>query len=431
MRVIVIGAGIAGLAAARRLTQRGHEVVVLEAGDGVGGRTRTVQVGDFRVDSGAIFVMGQYDRTLAFLRAAGRTAEMARWPARTAVLDPDGGRHEVRFDRPWTLLGLPQLGWRDRARMAARVGRLVLTSGAGPFALEDLAASDDGETLAEWGRRTLGDAGYEHVLRPLMGPLTGADPEVISAGFARALMHQITRTQLTVPADGMGAIAGWLLEGTGAEVRLETPVRELAHDDAGVSVVLDGDRMTADAAVVATDVLTAARLVEPAVRPELTDALRRVVPIRTFHVLLGYHRDPWPAVPYDLVVRAGEGRHHDYGVLRNARRAPGSAPPGGENVSVYLDTAQLAGRDPFEAARRAVAETLGPAEPDIERLFELEAGLIAPTPGHYRRMLGLRDAMPPRIRLAGDFLTHSGIEGALRAGERAARDLDAVAPAAS
>lgn len=50
-------------------------------------------------------------------------------------------------------------------------------------------------------------------------------------------------------------------------------------------------------------------------------------------------------------------------------------------------------------------------------------------PGHYRRMQTARDGMPQRIRLAGDFLTHSGIEGALRSGERAADDLLGVSPA--
>jgi oxygen-dependent protoporphyrinogen oxidase len=431
MRVIVIGAGIAGAAAARGLRAQGHEVVVVESADGVGGRTRTVEVDGFRVDTGAIFVMGQYDRTLEFLRESGHATAMGRWPARTAVLADDGRLHRVRFDRPWTLLGLPQLRLGDRLRMAARIGRLVLTRGPGPFTLEELAVGDDGTTLSDWGRRTLGDRGYEYVLRPLMGPLTGADPDVISAGFARALMHQVTRTQLTVPAGGMGAIADWLLQDAGAEVRLSAPARSLAATDAGIVVGLDDETLEADGVVVATDVRTTTELLRPVLDPDLTVELERVTPIRTFHVLLGYHRDPWADVPYDLVVRVGSGRHHDYGVLRNARRAPGSAPPGGETVSVYLDTAQLAGRDPLEAARTAVADTFGPARADVERVFELEAGLIAPTPGHYRRMLALRDAMPDRIRLAGDFLTHSGIEGALRSGDRAAADLDALAAATS
>lgn len=40
-----------------------------------------------------------------------------------------------------------------------------------------------------------------------------------------------------------------------------------------------------------------------------------------------------------------------------------------------------------------------------------------------------RDRMPPRLRLSGDYLTHSGIEGALLSGEQAADDLRGVRPA--
>ncbi|MCK9248859.1 MAG: FAD-dependent oxidoreductase [Solirubrobacteraceae bacterium] len=421
MRVVVVGAGIAGTAAARRLRRQGVDVVVLEAADAVGGRTRTVDVDGFRVDTGAIFVMGQYDRTLEWLREDGHADDPVRWEAHTAVLGRDGHLHRVRFDRPWTLLRQPGVGWAGRLRAAARLAPMVARPGPGPFTLDELAPIDDGETLDAWGRRTLGDRAHEHVLRPLMGPLTGADPTVISAPFTRALVHRITRTRLTVPTTGMGALAGWLA--TDVDVRCDTPVRTVEHHPHGVVVTTDDERLEADAVVVATDVLTAGGLLDGVVDDHLVDALRSVTPIRTHHVLLGYRRDPWPHVPYDLVVRANEGPHHDYGVLRNARRSRGSVPPGGETVSVYLDTAQVGDRAPLEVAREAVAETFGPATADVERVFTLDAGLIAPTPGHYRRMLALRDGMPERIRLAGDFLTHSGIEGALRSGERAADDL--------
>ena len=59
---VVIGAGIAGVAAAEALLQAGFEVTVLEAGDQVGGRmcTKNVQVGgqDFAFDQGASWIHG-------------------------------------------------------------------------------------------------------------------------------------------------------------------------------------------------------------------------------------------------------------------------------------------------------------------------------------------------------------------------------------
>ncbi len=178
--------------------------------------------------------------------------------------------------------------------------------------------------------------------------------------------------------------------------------------------------------MVATDVLEARALLDGVVDGSILAALESVTPIPAYHVLLGYRQDPWPDTPYDIVVRAGRGTHHNYGALLNGRRSPGSVPPGGQSVSVYFDLVQapdMTDEQVVGLAREAVTQAFGPAEPDFHEVFEMDVALVAPTPGHYRRMRAARDLMPGRLRLAGDFLTHSGIEGALLAGETAARDL--------
>ena len=54
--VVVVGAGFAGLTAARELVKRGHDVVVLEGRDRVGGRSYTTTIADVPVDLGGAFV---------------------------------------------------------------------------------------------------------------------------------------------------------------------------------------------------------------------------------------------------------------------------------------------------------------------------------------------------------------------------------------
>ncbi len=428
MRVAIIGAGVAGAAAARAVQRQGHHPVVLEAADGIGGRVRTVTFDGFSIDSGAIFVMGSYARTLSLLREQGHLPAMRRWPARTAVLDDTGRKHRVRLDRPWTLLRMPQLTVGDRLRAAREIGRLALSPDRGPFDIDDLAAADDGRTLAEWAGDHLGPRSFEYVVRPLMDPLTGADPTTISAAFMRTLLTQVQRTQLTVPDGGLGRIAEWLLAGVD-DVRLNTPVLGIEHTADTVVVRTPDGTVEADAAVVATDVRTATVLLDGVVDSAITDALAAVVPVTAHHIVFGYHRDPWPRVPYDLVVHGAPGMHHNYGALLNGRRAPASVPAGGQTVSIWLDDAQTRGLSEEQIiakARRGVAMAFGDAEPDFIRVFPMEVALIAPVPGHYAAMRRARDAMPARLRLAGDFLTHSGIEAALLAGERAAADLGAV-----
>ncbi|MES2931650.1 MAG: NAD(P)/FAD-dependent oxidoreductase [Patescibacteria group bacterium] len=70
--VIVIGAGVAGLAAAQELTKAGESVVVLEAQDYIGGRIKTLRERGV-VEAGAEFVHGEYARTWETIRDAGIT----------------------------------------------------------------------------------------------------------------------------------------------------------------------------------------------------------------------------------------------------------------------------------------------------------------------------------------------------------------------
>lgn len=58
MKVVIVGAGISGLAAARELQFRGHQVIVLEAHDRIGGRAWTRPIGSVAIDTGAAFIHG-------------------------------------------------------------------------------------------------------------------------------------------------------------------------------------------------------------------------------------------------------------------------------------------------------------------------------------------------------------------------------------
>lgn len=430
MKVVVVGAGPAGASAAAELRAAGAQVVVLEADDVVGGRTQRRVRDGFTIDTGAIFVMGSYDSTLAYLADSGLQDEMTRWHARAATLDESGRKQRVRFDRPWSFVRMPELSIADRVRVARRLAPLVAGRNRGPFDADDLAELDDGSSLERWALDNLGAGPYEYVVRPLMGPLTGADPKVISAAFTRALMTRLARSRLTVPIGGMARISERLLEGV--DVRTSTPVLGITDDGVTVEVTTADESIVADAVVVATDVRSARQLLSDVAPPAVLSALDEVVSIPAHHVVLGYREDPWPDADHDLVVHAHPGPHPNYGVLMNSRRSQGSVPDGGQYVSVWFDHGMaapgLTEDDLVDLALEGVAAAFGSApEPDFAEVFSWDTALIAPVPGHYAAMREARDAMPPRVRLAGDFLTHSGVEGARLAGLRAARDL--LAPA--
>ncbi|MFL6627997.1 MAG: hydroxysqualene dehydroxylase HpnE [Burkholderiaceae bacterium] len=92
MRLAVIGAGWAGLAAAVRATQAGHAVTVFEAAAMPGGRARSDDAGDGATDNGQHILLGGYARTLDLMRTVGVDVERAllRVPLRVTYADGSG-----------------------------------------------------------------------------------------------------------------------------------------------------------------------------------------------------------------------------------------------------------------------------------------------------------------------------------------------------
>ena len=92
MKIAVIGAGWAGLAAAVRATQAGHAVTVFEAAAMPGGRARSDDGGDAATDNGQHILLGGYARTLGLMRDVGADVEQAllRVPLRVTCADGTG-----------------------------------------------------------------------------------------------------------------------------------------------------------------------------------------------------------------------------------------------------------------------------------------------------------------------------------------------------
>src|SRR3954469_13527694 len=89
--VLVIGAGAAGLSAARTLADAGRSVIVLEARDRIGGRVWTDHTfGPIPVERGAEFIHGERADTWALVRRGGLATEsFSRWSGRR-ILAEDG-----------------------------------------------------------------------------------------------------------------------------------------------------------------------------------------------------------------------------------------------------------------------------------------------------------------------------------------------------
>lgn len=198
MKVIVVGAGAAGLAAARTLHEHGVTVLVLEARERAGGRAYTVRTssGGYPVELGAEFIHGQADATMRLLRECGEaTLEIGEtldevWEATERVLqrvDLNGADSSV--DAFLRNVDTPDA---DRARMLIEGFDAAITSDASILAIAKEWQSSGNDTQARPA------AGYEPIIRHLAQPLGDRIRY-------NAPVHEIAWSQAGVEVDGIAA----------------------------------------------------------------------------------------------------------------------------------------------------------------------------------------------------------------------------------
>ena len=99
-KVIILGAGMAGLVAGYELSQLGHDVTILEARTRPGGRVHTLREpfsDGLYAEAGAARIPDQHDLTLKYVRLLGLPLE-PMYPSRLSALRFDGGRREVPIE---------------------------------------------------------------------------------------------------------------------------------------------------------------------------------------------------------------------------------------------------------------------------------------------------------------------------------------------
>lgn len=430
MRVAVVGAGPAGCAASFQLTRRGHEVVLIEASPQIGGRTTTLHEHGFAIDTGAFYICSFYRHTLALIEAAGHTHELKTMPRETGLFARDWGHMRWIVGSPTALLAAPGLKWRDRLRIAIVSGHKSLHQARSDFDgydLDCLARADSGETVAEWGRRTMGARGLEHFVRPSFEPWYLYAAESAAAPLCQFTIRDAPGMELYAIHGGTDRICTWLAEG--ADLQLGVAASAVKASEGRVVVqMVEEAAIEADAAVIATDAHTAAHLLDG------EPCARRLESVRygaVAHVSLVYDRDQWQDCPYS--THPARPREHRAGtVALAAKKLPHLVPVGAQVIDVYLNdrtSRALTGREEAIAIARAEAAEFLDApvpEPDRAHVFMRERAIVMPTPGVYAELSKACRELPERVRLAGDYLAASVIEAAVRSGERAAAEIAAI-----
>ena len=256
--VVVVGAGLAGLAAARRLRAAGRSAVVLEASDGVGGRMRSHVVDGVVVDRGFQLLNPAYPEARRVLDLDA--LDLRGFTAGVLLAGADGSRTTVADPlRAPSALWSTATGTPGSRLQQARFAAYAAQVGYGPVSrIRDAADTTIGERLAPFGAIT------DRVLEPFLTGVLFDGSMTTSRRFAELVVRTFVRGTPAVPALGMGRIPEQLAAGT--DVRLHSPVVAVTPTSATTA---DGTTLDAHAVVVATEGPVAAGLLPGLEVPEM------------------------------------------------------------------------------------------------------------------------------------------------------------------
>ena len=398
----MVGAGLAGLACARRLHAAGVDVLVVEASDAVGGRVRTDVVEGMQLDRGFQVHNTGYPEAERVLDHDA--LDLQRFSAGALVRVGDR-LHRVGDPRrtptwaPATALA-PIGSLKDKALIAALAAQAGLPS---PDALLSRRETTTREALRARG---LSDVVVDRFFRPFLSGVFLEDELVTSSRFFDLVWRSFVRGSRCVPARGMRAIPEQLAGGL--EVRLTAPAEQVRPGQ----VVVAGERLSPRAVVVAAAAPDAGRLL-----PGLDVPAQRSV---TTH----YHLAPERPVAPPAIVLDGEasGPVANTVVLTNA--APSYAP--GRHL---VSSSVVAGPADEPSVRAHLARLYGvdTAQWQHVAVYDVQAALPsqAPPMGRFCKTVRLEQG----LYVCGDHRDSASIQGALVSGRRAAnavlRDLQA------
>lgn len=273
---IVIGAGMAGLTAARDLSTRGHSVLLLEARDRIGGRTYTTEAFGGQFDLGGGYVHWTQPAVWSELERHGLACIEPPLESEVYYQLADGKVHTGEIEKTYGLVGKLFEDARQRFPL--------------PY---DVTAADNSDINMETMEERINGLGLSrHDTDLIKGALSGLSHDYTKQGSTQLLFA--TASNFGSYAAELETAGSWCIPGgmtklseaiqstSRAELRLNTPVAKIADNGRGVTVTTSaGDAIQAKTVVVAVPLNTMRLLdISPALPEPVQAMLETGNPVR-------------------------------------------------------------------------------------------------------------------------------------------------------
>jgi protoporphyrinogen/coproporphyrinogen III oxidase len=433
--VVIAGAGIAGLAAAYELTQRGRSVRVFEAAPRAGGLIHTDHVDGFTIEAGPDSILNAKPAALALIRelGIGSALQTARPGARAFVL------------KGTSLHALPQPSFLGIPLTPDALERYDLLSPAGRarLALEPTIPRrdrDEDESVGGFFRRRFGDEAVDLIAQPLLGGIHAGDIDTLSmrslfpALVAAEREHGsvLPRTAPAFPTETSGSRGFASLRG-GMSTLVDAIVAALPPDTIRYNAPVPPlAGLAAAHTILALPAHAAARLIE-SIDAEASALAARVPYVSTASVALAWPRADVPH-PLDGTGFVVSRRYSDVRITACtwvSSKWEWRAPEGSALLRAFIggahDPAAVDRSDDelIATVRRDLRAVLGiTAAPSLARVYRWRHAGAQHTVGHLDRVAEIERRLAPRgVFLAGSGFRAVGIPDCVADGRRVGAEI--------
>ena len=427
-RTAVIGAGIAGLAAARRIQAAGGTPLVFEADDRVGGRIKTIRRDDLVFDVGAFIYLGSYAEATQEMRDVGLGPQMHKFDA-FGAMPRDGKLNFLDLSKPLSVLGTPYLSGRSKLKLAKLLTFLARHWKDLNYTDASGVAAIDTDTVATYSRRELNEELLDYVASVVVRGPWLSDPSYASVGQLLWTLKNFFKPHFYGLDDGMDALPRAMAARLD-DVRLATPVVNVtdAGDRVEVTFVEGGRERTEEFANAVITTTTGAAL---AIYPQISGFAREYYESTEYICSVNCHiaLTERPSNPATYIMCSPREQPDLCGVIVDHLKANNRCPGDKGMITTFcrhewcldnLDT-------PDEKVIDAVLAFVRPYYGDLSsKVEDYEIGRwrdVVPImhKGRFKAVdRFMRETDPAsRVQLAGDIGPIPGINGALVSGQAA------------